>query len=132
MNKEELKHKLKRYNYKYKEQFDVIIVNLTPTLEIKIDYSEADRVIISDKLRGYNMLTGIWSMSVKTSIVFNTILSFVYALFFIFLNYSLNKQEFDVIIILLFVIGMCWLILWTNFYFVKAENFKTLIKSWDR
>jgi len=132
MNKEELKHKLKRYNYKYKEQFDVIIVNLTPTLEIKIDYSEADRIIISDKLRGYNMLTGIWSMSVKTSIVFNTILSFVYALFFIFLNYSLNKQEFDVIIILLFVIGMCWLILWTNFYFVKAENFKTLIKSWDR
>jgi len=132
MNKEELKQKLKKYNYKYKEQFDVIIVNLTPTLEIKIDYSEADRVIISDKLRGYNMLTGIWSMSVKTSIVFNTILSFVYALFFIFLNYSLNKQEFDVIIILLFVIGMCWLILWTNFYFVKAENFKTLIKSWDR
>lgn len=132
MNKEELKLKLRKYNYKFKEQFDVVIVNLTPTIEIKIDYSEADRIIFSDKLIGYNVLTGVWSMSIKGSIIFNGIMSLVYALFFAFLTENFNDHSFGLYFTFFFILGMAWIILWTNYFHVKAENFKTLIKSWDR
>jgi len=130
MTKEELKQKLKKYNYKFKEQFDVVIVNLSPSLEVRIDYNDPDRVIISDKLIGYNVLTGVWSMSIKGSIIFNGIMSLVYALFFAFLIE--NNHSFDLYITFFFIIGMAWIILWTNYFHVKADNFKTLIKSWDR
>ena len=132
MDKDELKLKLKKYNYKVKEQFDVVIVSLSPSLEVRIDYSEPDRIIISDKLIGYNILTGVWSMSIKGSIIFNGITSFIYALIFSLLHISFKDQSFNLYIILFFIIAMAWIILWTNYFHVKVENFKTLIKSWDK
>jgi len=132
MNKEELKLKLKKYDYHYKERFDKIIVNLDSTLEIEIDYSVPDKVIITDKLRGYNMLTGVWSTSVKGAIILNMVFSFFYFLIYAFLSYSINKPFVNYLTLIIFVLGMAWIILWTNYYLVKSENFKTLVQSWDR
>jgi len=132
MNKAELKQKLNRYNYRHKEQFEKIIVYIDSTLEIEIDYSEGDKVIIADKLRGYNILTGVWTVSVKGSIILNTALSFLYLLVYSYLNYIINKPFFIYCTLMIFVLGVGWTILWTFYYLVKAENFKTLIQSWDR
>jgi hypothetical protein len=132
MNKQELKQKLNKYNYKYKEQFEKITVKLDSTLEIDIDYSEEGKVIITDKLCGYNMLTGVWSMSIRSSIIFNMIGSFIYFLFFSYLRYILHKPFLGFLILLLFVVGIGWVILWTSYYHIKSENFKTLVQSWDK
>jgi hypothetical protein len=132
MNKQELKQKLNKYNYRYKEQFDKITVNLDSSLEIEIDYSEEDKVILTDKLRGYNMLTGVWSMSVRSSIIFNMIISFIYLLFFSYMRYFLHKPIMGFLFILMFIVGMGWIILWTSYYLIKSENFKTLVQSWDK
>ena len=132
MNKEKLKQKLKKYNYQYKEQFEKITVNLDSSLEIGIDYSEENRVIITDKLQGYNMLTGVWSMSIKGSIIFNTFISFFYFVFLSYLRYILHKPFLGYLIMVMFIIGIGWVILWTNYYLTKSENFKTLIQSWDK
>jgi hypothetical protein len=129
MKKEELKQKLTMYNYSYKEQFEKITVNLDSTLEIEIDYSEESKVIISDKLRGYNLLTGIWTMSIRGSLIYNTFLSFFYFLFFSFLRYILHKPFLSFLILGMYVIGMGLVILWTNSYLIKYENFKTLIQN---
>ena len=131
MNKEALKLKLEKYDYSYKEQFDKIIVNLDSSLEIQIDYSEQGKVVITNKLKGYNMLTGVWSMSVRGSIIFNTIISFLYFLFFSYLRYILHKPFLGFLILVIFVLGMGWIVLWTIYYLTKAENFKSLIQSWD-
>jgi hypothetical protein len=132
MNKQELKQKLNKYNYSYKEQFDKITVNLDSSLEIEIDYSEEDKVILTDKLRGYNMLTGVWSMSVRSSIIFNMIISFIYLLLFTYMRYILHKPFVGLLILLMFIVGMGWIILWTSYYLIKSENFKTLVQSWDK
>jgi hypothetical protein len=132
MNKQELKQKLNKYNYRYKEQFDKITVNLDSSLEIEIDYSEEDKVILTDKLRGYNMLTGVWSMSVRSSIIFNMIISFIYLLLFTYMRYILHKPFVGLLILLMFIVGMGWIILWTSYSLIKSENFKTLVQSWDK
>jgi hypothetical protein len=132
MNKQELKQKLNKYNYRYKEQFEKITVNLDSTLEIEIDYSEENKVIITDKLRGYNMLTGVWSMSIRNSIIFNMIISFIYLFFFSYMRYFLHKPFIGFLFILMFIVGIGWVVLWTSYYHIKSENFKTLIQSWDK
>jgi hypothetical protein len=34
--------------------------------------------------------------------------------------------------ILMFIVGIGWVVLWTTYYLIKSENFKTLIQSWDK
>lgn len=132
MNKEELKVKLKRYDYKYKEQFEKVIVKLGSSLEVAIDFSENEKVIITDKLRGYNILTGVWSMSVKGSIIFNTILSFFFFLFYSYLNYISSKPFTSFLTLMILVLAFGWIVLWTLYYLIKVESFKILIQSWDK
>ncbi len=131
MNKEELKVKLKKYDYKFTDQFDVVTVKLG-SLEVKVDFSEIEKVIISDRLRGYNVLTGVWSMSIKGSIIFNSILSFLYLMFYFYLSYNLDKPFFNFLTLFFFILGVGWWILWTIYFLFKLEGFKTLIMSWDK
>ena len=131
MNKEDLKLKLKKFNYRCKEQSNTLTVNLGSSLDVIIEFSENDRIIISDKLRGYNILTGIWSMSVKGSIVFNSIQSVIYSLIFLYINYNLSNIQYSFFMLLFFILAVGFIILWTTYYLVKLENFKTLIQIWD-
>lgn len=132
MDKEDLKVKLKRYDYKYSEQFDKIVVKLGSSLEVEVDFSQSEKIIITDKLRGYNILTGVWSMSVRGSIIFNTILSFIYTMFYIYLNYIISKPIMSNFTIMFLILAFGWLILWTLYYLIKSESFKMLVKSWDK
>lgn len=131
MNKEDLKVKLKKFNYRCKEQHNTLTVNLGSSLDVIIEFSENDRIIISDKLRGYNILTGIWSMSVRGSIIFNSIQSVIYSLIFLYINYNLSNPKYSFFILMFFVLALGFIILWTNYYLVKLENFKTLVQIWS-
>lgn len=132
INRDELKSKLKKYNYKVKEQDGNIIVNLDSTIQIKINEVEDGRVIITDKLIGYNMLTGIWNMSIKGAIVFNVIMSFIYLLLFTFMSLDSDKDKMPMLGLFFLIFAFGWITLWTLYYLVKIENFKTLLMSWDK
>ncbi len=132
INREELKSKLKKYNYQVKEQYGEIIVKLDSTVQIKINETEDGRVLITDKLLGYNMLTGVWSMSIKSSIVFNTIMSLLYLLLFTYVTFGSDNDKIPLLALCYLIIAFSWIILWTIYYLVKIENFKTLLMSWDK
>ncbi len=132
INRDELKTKLKKYNYQVKEQYGEIIVKLDSSVQIKINETEDGRVIITDKLIGYNMLTGVWSMSFKRSIIFNTILAIFYMFLFIYITIGTEKDNTPIVGVFFLIFAYSWIILWTIYYLIKIENFKTLLMSWDK
>ncbi len=132
IHREELKSKLKKYNYQVKEQYGDIFVKLDSTIQIKIHETEEGRVLITDKLIGYNMLTGVWCMSVKNSIVFNIVGSFLYLMLITFVTIDSDKMPISIMGLIFLVFALGWIIFWTLYYLVKIENFKTLIQIWDK
>ena len=132
MNKAELKQKLKKYDYSYKEEFSAIIIKLDYSLEITVDFDDSEKVIIRDKLKSWNFLTGVWEMSIKSSLVLNIFLSAFYAAVLLFVNNFVNDFNYYKIMLVLYILAVCWLILWTIFYLIKAESVKILIQSWDK
>ncbi len=132
INREELKSKLKKYNYQVKEQYGEIIVKLDSTVQIKIEETEDGRVLITDKLLAYNMLTGVWSMSIKSSIVFNAIMLIFYLFIISSVILGVDKGNIQLLGLVFLIIAFGWIILWTLYYHVKIENFKTLLMTWDK
>ena len=52
---------------------DKILVKLGLSQQIKIEITETNKIIIKDKLLGWNFLTGMIEMSLKNAIIYNLI-----------------------------------------------------------
>ena len=103
-----------------------IIVKLGHSLEIDIDFSNPEKIIIKDKLVSWNFLTGIIEMSLKTTMVFNTIGIFIIATMFVFLDIMTKAPNAS----LYFLFVIILVVIWTIFYLIKAENFKKTVIFW--
>ena len=123
MDKEIILLFLNKYNYNYLEKKDFIFIQLDFAQQIKIDFSQPDKIIITEKLVSWNFLTGIIEMSLKNALIYN----FVGTIIFGFLClYSLhNSNGFDVTA--LFLLFITWIIIFSGFYLIKLEDFKTQV-----
>jgi len=124
--KELLKSKLDKYDYKYSCRKNEIKVKLGHSLEINIELSNPKKIIIKDKLVSWNFLTGGIEMSLKSTMVFNTIGIIFIAIMFAILE--IKTKVPNVSIYLLFLIVL--VVIWTIYYMIKAENFKKMIITW--
>lgn len=134
MNKETIKQKLEKFDYEFYEKGNKLIVKLGFSLDIEIEFTDENKIVIKDKLRGWNFLTGMFEMSIKSSLVFNTISTFIMAMIFLLINHiaPIEDRILGMLTLFIFILIALWLMLWTNYFLTKAENFKKLIESMDK
>jgi hypothetical protein len=114
---------LKKFDYNYSRNNEELIVKMNFSHKIFINFSNPEKIIITDKLIGWNFLTGIINMNIKKAVLFNlfwgVILSFIIA-------FSDLKSG-----IFFFIALMIWVLLWFSFYISKSENLKQILIYWN-
>ncbi|MFQ3214300.1 MAG: hypothetical protein ACJAT1_001798 [Marivirga sp.] len=126
MNSQELSAKLSKYEYKHKQYTHSLSINLGLSQEVSVTFTKEDTIKIKDTLTAWNPLTGIINLSVKGSIIFNTISLILIISIFAFFE-MLNPSN----VYLMIILGLIsWLSLWTTYYHIKSENFKRLLIDW--
>ena len=125
MNKQRIAEYLNKFDYDFKETNDSIKVQLDFNLEIHIDLSITDKIKISDKLDFLNFLSWPFSMSIKGTMLYNFISSFI--VFVLFLTFSNSMNNYVLTMIVIFAVF--WNLYWLFYYLIKSENFKKEVRS---
>ena len=128
MEKQKVLNFLNKYNFNYSEKNNSIFVKLELAQQIIIEFDEPNKIIIKDKLIGWNFLTGMIEMSLKNAFIYNFIGTL---LFGILCLYSENKES-GMNIIGMFLVFTTWVILFSGFYNVKLESFKNQLINWTK
>jgi hypothetical protein len=118
---------LKKFDYQFQKRNDRLIIKLDFSQRIIIDFTDPEKIKITDKLVGWNFLTGIIEMGIKNSTLYTFVWTIIIALVFAYLDQSegLNLAAF----FLVFVIF--WVLFWFMYYLIKAENLKRILMSWN-
>jgi hypothetical protein len=92
--------------------------------QVTIEFDVPNKIIIKDKLVGWNFLTEMITMSLKNAFIYN----FVGLILFGFIClYSDTENGINLIVLFLAVIT--WIILFSGFYLIKLEGFKNQIMN---
>ena len=130
MGLEKTKDLLDKFNYQYEQRGTMLIIKLEFAQRIYINFPSSGKIEISDELTGWNFLTGLIEMSLKSAIVYNFIASLIFAIFIVGIklyNPIFESSTFT-IIYLLFIF---WILIWFFFYLIKSENLKKLLIEWN-
>jgi hypothetical protein len=118
---------LKRFDYKFQRKNNQLIIKMDFSQRMIIDFSDSEKIKIKNKLVGWNFLTGLIEMSIKNATLYNFIGAMVITFLFVYLDLG-----YDGINLLFFFLAfILWVLLWTVFYLVKAENLKRILISWN-
>ena len=128
MTKNIIKGNLDRFDYNYSDQGDKFVVKLGYSLQMTIDLTNPDKVLMKDRLKSWNFLTGSFEMSVNGSMIYSFISSFFAALMVILIRDRIDHFIITVIIL----IAVFWNLLWALYYFTKSENFKQQVINWAK
>lgn len=128
MEKEKIRKFLDKYNYKFSEKDNFIIVQLEFSQRIKIDFDKPNKIEFNDKLVGWNFLTGMIEMNLKNALIWNFVGTIIFGIFCLVTENIINGLN----IIPLFLIFITWVVLFTGFYNIKLENFKTQLINWTK
>lgn len=120
---EETEDFLKQFDYKYLRKENELVVIMEFSQRVSINFSDPKKVVITDKLIGWNFLTGMIHMSIKKALLFNLILGGILSYSLSFINTELGLFAFFVYLI--------WIFLWSVFYLSKSENLKDIILNWN-
>jgi hypothetical protein len=121
--KENLLKKLDKYDYKYSENANVVTVKLGLCQIVNIDFSKTDKCIISDNFIGWNFLSGMMGMSLKNTMIYNTFGFVIVVILMIFMDNFILAPT----ILILYAV---WIIIWTFYYNLKFESFKSQVIFW--
>lgn len=118
---------LKKFDYTFLRKNEKLIIKLDFSQRITIDFTDPEKIKITDKLVGWNFLTGIIEMGIKNATLYTFVWTIFIALVFVYLDQSegLNLAAF----FLVFVIF--WVLFWFMYYLIKAENLKRILMSWN-
>ena len=116
---------LKKFDYDFTENGNQIIVKLDFNLKIYIDLTDENRIKINDKLDSLNFLSWPFSMSIKGTMTYNFISSFIVFVLFLSIRNSIN----NFVLTLIVIFAAFWNLYWLIYYLNKSENFKKEIKD---
>lgn len=126
MEKEKTIEFLKKYDYKFHEEDHKIVVKLDFSQRVYLDFSNHDKIKITDKLTGYNFLTGLLSMSLKNAVIYNCIMCFFALLIISILHFKGMGNN----LLIIFGFIMIQYLSFSIYYLIKLESFKIqLIKN---
>lgn len=117
---------LDKYNYIYSVKGKTIFVKLEFSQRIRIEFNEPHKIIIKDKLVGWNFLTGLFDMSLKNALIYNLFGSIILGV----LSVYSGSNNHNIYFIALYLIFMTWAIVLFTFYLVKLESFKIQMINW--
>ena len=123
MEKDNVIKFLNKYNYSYSEKNNSIFVKLELAQQVKIEFDEPNKIILKDKLTGWNFLTGMIEMSLKNALIYNLIGTILFGIICMYSENIENGLNF----IAMFLVFITWIILFSTFYIVKLESFKNQI-----
>lgn len=128
MEKDKVLKFLDKYNYNYSEKNNSIVVYLELAQQVKIEFNEPNKIVMKDKLVGWNFLTGMINMSFKNALIYNFVGTIIFGLFCLYTE----KMEDGANIIAFFLVFITWIVLFSGFYLIKLENFKSQIINWTK
>ena len=117
---------LDKYNYIYSVKGNTIFVKLEFSQRIRIEFNEPHKIIIKDKLVGWNFLTGLFDMSLKNALIYNLFGSIILGS----LSVYSGSNNHNIYFIAMYLIFMTWAFVLFTFYLVKLESFKIQIVNW--
>ena len=123
--KEKIKQKLEQFGFNYSESPESVTVYLDYSLRILIRFYD-NKLVLEDKLTGWNFITGMIELSVKQSLLFN----WVGMLFVTLLVWLADRQAIGFNFMPFFLFAIFWLLFWTGYYVIKSEMTKREIRSW--
>lgn len=127
MGIEKTEQLLNKFDYEFEKKNNKIIVKLDFAQRIIIDFSDPEKVKITDRLIGWNFLTGLIEMSIKNATLYNFIGAIIMTFLFVYLDLEYGGLN----LVFFFLAFIIWVLLWTIFYLVKAENLKRILTSWN-
>ena len=119
---------LKKFDYKFERKNNEIVIRLAYSQRVIVDFSDPEKIRIKDKLVGWNFLTGLIEMSIKSAFLYNFIGSVLFTFLAVYIDLELGGMT-----LIYFYLGfMFWVLLWTMYYLVKAENLKQTLINWNQ
>lgn len=118
---------LNKFNYNFERKNTTIIIKLDFALRITIDFSDPDKIKITDRLVGWNFLTGLIEMSLKNAMVYNFI--GIIVLTFLFVGIDLVFDAFSMVFF--FLAFIIWVLLFTIYYLAQSESMKQNLMRWN-
>lgn len=118
---------LNKFDYKFSRKNNKLIIKMGLSQRMMIDFSNPEKIVISDKLVNWNFLTGIIEMSIKNAVLYN----FIGVLFVTFLFIYLDLESVKINLMFFYLWLIFWVLLWTLFYFIKSENLKQVLMRWN-
>jgi hypothetical protein len=125
MNKEIIIEYLRKFDYDFTEKGNHIIVKQDFNLKIYIDLSDDGKIKIKDKLDSLNFLSWPFSMSIKGTMTYNFISSFIVFVLFLALRNSINNYVLTLVVIF----SAFWNLYWLIYYLNKSDSLKMEIKN---
>ena len=118
---------LNKFDYKFERKNSKLIIKLDFAQRIIIDFSNPEKIKITDRLVGWNFLTGLIEMSIRNAMLYNFIGAIVMTFLFVYLD-----LEYGGLNLVFFFLGfIIWVLLWTIFYLAKSDNIKQNIIRWN-
>ena len=125
MSKEIITEYLMKFDYDFTENGNHIIVKQDFNLKIYIDLSDHGKIKIKDKLDSLNFLSWPFSMSIKGTMIYNFISSFVVFILFLAVRNSINNYVLTLVVIF----SAFWNLYWLIYYLNKSDSLKKEIKD---
>ena len=135
--KEIIMHNLDRFGYAYTERANEIKVEHPFNLRTTIDLSQEGKVLISDRLEGWNVLTGlVRTKDLGRAIRYTWIGMAVVYLVAVVLMTAMEDKDVGLSAVVFIQLVSTALVLitlsGTLFYLVKAEGFRMAVMAWVR
>ncbi|WP_240723695.1 hypothetical protein [Flavobacterium sp. J27] len=86
MGIEKTEQLLNKFDYKFEKKNNKIIVKSDYAQRIIIDFSDPEKVKITDRLVGWNFLTGLIEMSIKNATLYNFIGAIIMTFLFVYMD----------------------------------------------
>ena len=135
-HKDNIKRQLDRFGYNYAEREEKLEVRLGFNLCTTIDLSQDSRVLLRDRLQGWNLLTGLVpTKDLSRAIRHTWILNGVVLLFAsLLLSATFDGPRITllhvILVQLMVMVNLVWTLAATIFYLVKAEGFRQTVMAW--
>ena len=113
---------LKKFDYNYERHDNALIVDMEFSQKILVDFSNPESVVMINKLKGWNFLTGIIPSSIKNAILLNLIIGGILSL--LISLYDTKAGAF-------FFLGLLfWVLVWFTFYHSKFNKLQQFLTAW--
>jgi hypothetical protein len=119
---------LLRFGYVYQRHPKSIEIKLDFSHQVTIDFSDPENIKITDRLIGWNFLTGLLQMNLKNAILITLIGLAILAVLLSVFGGSFDTNQH---LYFLFLMYCLWVTICSFYYLIKFEALKQQLIRWN-